>query len=29
MMKIGGDFPGFNVSAKGLSIQRKKMNFIA
>lgn len=28
-MKIGGDFPGFSVSAKGLSIQRKKMNLIA
>ncbi len=28
-MKIGGNFPGFNISAKGLSIQRKKMNLIA
>ncbi len=28
-MKIGDNFPGFNISAKGLSIQRKKMNIIA
>ncbi len=28
-MKIGGNFPGFNISAKGLSIQRKKMDLIA
>ncbi len=28
-MKIGELFPGFNISAKGLSIQRKKMNLIA
>lgn len=28
-MKIGGQYPGFNISAKGLSIQRKKMNLIA
>lgn len=28
-MKIGNNFPGFNISAKGLSIQRKKMNLIA
>ena len=28
-MKIGGNYPGFNISAKGLSIQRKKMNIIA
>ena len=28
-MKIGNNFPGFNISAKGLSIQRKKMNIIA
>lgn len=28
-MKIGGEYPGFNISAKGLSIQRKKMNLIA
>ena len=28
-MKIGGNFSGFDISAKGLSVQRKKMNFIA
>jgi flagellar basal-body rod protein FlgC len=28
-LKIGGEYPGFNISAKGLSIQRKKMNLIA
>ncbi|MFZ0453360.1 MAG: flagellar basal body rod protein FlgC [Ignavibacteriaceae bacterium] len=28
-MKIANNFPGFNISAKGLSIQRKKMNVIA
>ncbi len=28
-MKIGINFPGFNISAKGLSIQRKRMNLIA
>lgn len=28
-MKIGENFLGFNISAKGLSIQRKKMNLIA
>jgi len=28
-MKIGGHIPGFNISAKGLSIQRKRMNLIA
>ncbi len=28
-MKIGISFPGFNISAKGLSIQRKRMNLIA
>lgn len=28
-MKIGNNFLGFNISAKGLSIQRKKMNLIA
>ena len=28
-MKIGDNLPGFNISAKGLSIQRKKMNIIA
>ncbi len=28
-MKIGDNFPGFNISAKGLSIQRNKMNIIA
>lgn len=28
-MKVGDNFPGFNISAKGLSIQRKKMNIIA
>lgn len=28
-MKIGGISPGFSISAKGLSIQRKKMNLIA
>ncbi len=28
-MKIGGNFPGFDISAKGLSIQRKRMNLIA
>ena len=28
-MKIGGFLPGFDISSKGLSIQRKKMNLIA
>ncbi len=28
-MKIGGNFTGFDISAKGLSVQRKKMNLIA
>ena len=28
-MKVGGDFSGFNISAKGLSTQRKKMDIIA
>ena len=28
-MKIGGNLSGFNISAKGLSIQREKMNVIA
>jgi len=28
-MKIGSNFPGFDISAKGLSIQRKKMNLIS
>lgn len=28
-MKTGEIFPGFNISAKGMSIQRKKMNLIA
>ena len=28
-MKIGGEISGFNVSSRGLSIQRKKMNLIA
>jgi len=28
-MKIGDNFSGFGISAKGLSIQRKKMNLIA
>ncbi len=28
-MKIGGNFPGFDISAEGLSIQRKRMNLIA
>ncbi len=28
-MKIGNNIPGFDISAKGLSIQRKKMNLIA
>lgn len=28
-MKINLNFPGLNISAKGLSIQRKKMNIIA
>jgi flagellar basal-body rod protein FlgC len=28
-MKIGDNFGGFNISAKGLSIQRNKMNVIA
>ncbi|MCS7052157.1 MAG: flagellar basal body rod protein FlgC [Ignavibacterium sp.] len=28
-MKIGNNFFGFDISAKGLSIQRKKMNLIA
>jgi flagellar basal-body rod protein FlgC len=28
-LKIANNFPGFNISASGLSIQRKKMNIIA
>jgi len=28
-MKISGNLPGFNISAAGLSVQRKKMNIIA
>jgi flagellar basal-body rod protein FlgC len=28
-MKINGNMPGFNISAVGLSVQRKKMNLIA
>jgi len=28
-LKIGDNYPGFNISAKGLSIQRQKMNVIA
>ncbi len=28
-MKIGGNFSGFDISAQGLSVQRKKMNLIA
>ncbi len=28
-MKIGGSFSGFDISAQGLSVQRKKMNLIA
>ena len=28
-MKINGTFPGFDISAQGLSIQRKRMNLIA
>lgn len=28
-MKINSTFPGFDISAKGLSIQRKRMNLIA
>lgn len=28
-MKIGGNFSGFDISGKGLSVQRKKMNLIA
>ncbi len=28
-MKINTNFPGFNISAEGLSIQRKRMNLIA
>lgn len=28
-MKISGNLPGFNISAMGLSVQRKKMNIIA
>ncbi len=28
-MKIGPTFPGFDISAQGLSIQRKRMNIIA
>lgn len=28
-MKIGGNFPGFNISAEGLSLQRKRMELIA
>ena len=28
-MKIGGNLTGFNISAEGLSVQRKKMNLIA
>ena len=28
-MKIGGNFPGFDISAKGMSVQRQRMNLIA
>ncbi|MGE5804218.1 MAG: flagellar basal body rod protein FlgC, partial [Ignavibacteria bacterium] len=28
-MKIGGSISAFNISAKGLSVQRKKMNMIS
>ncbi|MBZ0198300.1 MAG: flagellar basal body rod protein FlgC, partial [Ignavibacteriaceae bacterium] len=28
-MKIGGEYSGFNISAKGMSVQRRKMNLIA
>ncbi|MBU1097671.1 MAG: flagellar basal body rod protein FlgC [Ignavibacteriae bacterium HGW-Ignavibacteriae-2] len=28
-MKVGNHIPGFNISAKGLSVQRKRMNLIA
>jgi len=28
-MKIGSNFPGFDISAKGMSVQRKKMNLIS
>ncbi len=28
-MKLRGNLPGFDISAKGLSIQRKRMNLIA
>jgi flagellar basal-body rod protein FlgC len=28
-LKIGENFPGFNISAQGLKIQRKKMDLIA
>lgn len=28
-MKVGGEYSGFNISAKGMSVQRKKMNIIA
>jgi flagellar basal-body rod protein FlgC len=28
-MKVGGAYSGFNLSAKGLSVQRKKMDIIA
>lgn len=28
-MKVGGAYSGFNLSAKGLSVQRKKMDVIA
>ncbi len=28
-MKVNTNFPGFNISAAGLSIQRKRMNLIA
>ena len=28
-MKVGGEFSGFNISANGMSVQRRKMNIIA
>ncbi|GJQ63616.1 MAG: flagellar basal-body rod protein FlgC [Melioribacteraceae bacterium] len=28
-MKVGNNFSGFNISAKGMRVQRKKMNLIA
>lgn len=28
-MKVGGEYSGFNISANGMSVQRRKMNIIA